>query len=389
MDAAIGDVGSLLKIEVMSGTTGKIVFHGRVLTSETDTDKDTGRTMYNAQDGMELWQWRPLRADDGDFTKPIGSGQVDGRDLIATYVNAPAIMYAALSNSVTAGDTGPPLDSEGPLGIELGAYATGGVSMAGAPVDFPIPIMDFFSLLVSTGQLDGVLSYQDPGDGTTAQVNFYNGDYGTDRTADVRFEYGAGNKTAAAVRWNRDMTNIINKYQIFGGPQIATAADPAGEQHWCFNVQGFDTGLAYPPGGRSVNTDNTQYTAADPLNPLGNKIYASRQAYDVRMRIDIFDAYDDNCIPGFGTVGRELYRRQWQMYSWIAADPKEIVHMMPRRNVYIGCFDIGDLVWVEATNEVRGGFAGAQRVQQYTVSWEGSESVLTLSEIQTSSDAEM
>jgi len=391
MDAAIGDCGSLLKIELSSGTFTDMVFHGMILNTETDTDKDTGTTMYAAQDAMELWQWRLLRADDADFTKPIGSGVADGTDLVATYVNAPSIMYHALQNSIQNPDGpnggGPPLDAEGPLGLELGAYATGGVSMAGAPVDFPITLMDWFSLLVSTGQLDAVLRYQDPGDGTTAQVNFYNGDYGTDRTADVRFEYGTGLHTAQAVRWNRDMTNVVNKYQIFGGPQIKSAADPAGEQHWCFNVQGFDTGLAYPPGGRSVNTDNTQFIW--PNNPLGEKIYASRQAYLVRMRVDIFDAFDDDCIPGFGTVGRELYRREWQMFSWLAAAPKEIIHVQPNPGIYVGCFGIGDLVHVEASSEVRGGFSGVQRVQQYTVSWEGPESVLSLSEIQTSSDAEI
>lgn len=392
MDAAIGDCGSLLKISVTDNVDTNIVFHGRILNTETDTDKDGGTTKYNAQDGMELWQWRPLRADDGDFTKPIGSGEVDGSDLIATYVNAPAIMYAALTNSISAGD-GPPADAEGPLGIDLGAYAVGGASMAGAPVDFPIPIADFFALLVSTGQLDGVISYSDPGGGITGTVNFYNGDYGTDRTADVLFQYGTGLRSASAVRWNRDMTNVVNKYWIYGGPQIATAADPAGEQHWCFNVTGDDPFLHYTtdaepgPGGKSVNPDNTQYIALN--NPLGDRIYASRQTYDVRMRVDIFDAYDDDCIPGFGTVGRELYRRQWQAYSWISAQPKEIVHVTPVSGIYIGCFDIGDLVWVEATSEVRGGFAGAQRVQQYTVSWAGTPSVLELSEIQTSSDGEM
>lgn len=391
MDQAIGDCGSILKIEIASGTYTDIVFHGQILNIETDTDRDGGTTMYAAQDGMELWQWRPLRADDADFTKPIGSGLADGTDLVATYLTAPAIAYAALRNSVLNPDGpnggGPPQDAEGPLGIELGSFALGGVEMPGAPVDFPIPIADFIALLVSTGQLDCILTYQDPGDGTTAQVNFYNGDYGTDRTDDVRFEYGTGLYTAQALRHNRDMTNMINKYWLYGGPQVKTAADEAGDQHWCFNVTGDDTALAYPPGGKSVNADNSEHIAAN--NQLGEKIYAARLAYLVRMKIDIFDAYDDDCIPGFGAPGRELWRRQWQMYSWFASAPREIIHITPESGIYIGCFGIGDLVHVEAASDVRGGFSGAQRVMQYTVDWEAPESVLRLGEIQTSSDAEI
>src|SRR5262249_41221218 len=86
--------------------------------------------------------------------------------------------------------------------------------------------------------------------------------------------------------------------------------------------------------------------------------------------------------------GRELYRRQWQIFSWFAAMPREIIHITPIPDAEIGCFHIGDLIHVEATSEVRGGFSGSQRVYEYTVSWEGSPSVLTLGEIKTTADAE-
>lgn len=388
MEESAGDVGDLLKIVLTDGLgDDEIVFHGPILNTSTDTDKDGGTTVYNAQDRMELWQFRPVRADDGDFSKPSGSGATDGTDIIATYETGPQILEAMLNNSVSAGG-GPPTDAEGPLGLTIGTFAGGGVPLLGAPVDWPMTIMELFTLLVSTGQLDAVITYTDPGGGITGTINGYNGDYGTDLSGSISFQYGTGLYNAASVRWVRDMTAMVNKYWLYGGPRVATAADPAGDQHWCFNVQGFDTGLAYPPGGRSVNPDNSEYTGADPNNPLGNKIYDSRIANLVRMKIDIFDAYDEGCIPNFGTPGRELYRRQWQVFSWFSADPRELIHITPNPDAQIGCFGIGDLVHVEAASQVRGGFSGAQRIYQYTVSWEGTPSVLALSELQTSADME-
>ena len=387
MEEAIGDCGSLLKIQVTNGVDAEIVFHGRILNMSTDTDKDGGTTVYNAQDAMELWQFRPVRADDGDFSKPAGSGAVDGSDIIATYVTGPLILEAMLNNSENAG-SGPPNDAEGPIGLTIGSFAGGGTPLYGAPVDWPMTIMELYSLLVSTGTLDAVITYTDPGGGITGTINGYNGNYGTDLSGSVSFQYGMGDYNAASLRWNRDMTSMVNKYWLYGGPRIETAADPAGEQHWCFNIQGQDMGLPYPPGGQSVDIGN--FPAGPPWtdNQLGEKIYDSRQAYDVRMKIDIFDAYDDDCIPGFGTPGRMLYRKQWQVFSWFACEPRELIHITPVSDMGIGCFGIGDLVTVEAAAEVRGGFSGAQRIYEYTVSWEGTPSVLTLSELQTSSDME-
>jgi hypothetical protein len=83
-----------------------------------------------------------------------------------------------------------------------------------------------------------------------------------------------------------------------------------------------------------------------------------------------------------------LYRKQWQIYSWFACEPREIIHITPVPDAQIGCFGIGDLVAVEAASQVRGGFSGAQRIYEYTVSWENTPSVLTLSELQTSADME-
>lgn len=404
MEYNAGDCGDLLKITL---DDGEIVFHGPILNIETDTGKDGGTTVYNAQDHMELWKWRPVRSNDGDFTKPVGS-LIAGQDLFFDHTYAPDIVQGMLSNSISnSGPNGgnPPEDAEGPIFLNITSITSGGAIIKGAPVDWPMTIADLFSLLVSTGQVDAIITYTDPGGGVTGNLDLYPGNYGTDVSGSVTFEYGTGARTISDVRWNRDMSQLVNKYWLFGGPRVETAADAAGDQHWCFNITGTDggqiagypgtpNGLAYPPGGQSVDTTNDPnfgvHSADDgwTLNPLGHKIYDSRQAYGVRMKIDVFDGYDDDCIPGFGTPGRSLYRYQWQIFSWFSADPREIVHIQPADDTFVGCFGIGDLIGIDITSDVKGGISGTQRVYQYTVSWEATPSVLTLSEIQTSSDGE-
>ena len=105
------------------------------------------------------------------------------------------------------------------------------------------------------------------------------------------------------------------------------------------------------------------------------------------MEIQIFDATDDDCVPGWGTFGRDLYRNRWETESWIRYQPRNLIHITPTRETEIGTFDIGDLVGVEASAAVRGGFSGAQRVYEYTVNWD-EDGVLALSELQTSDTAD-
>ena len=369
MQEVTADVGSLLKIEALVGTTYEIVHHGRVLLCETDTGEDTGYTVYNSTDPMELWQWRPVRDDTCDFSDPT---------IIDDYLTGPEIIEAALQNTVYCGG-GTTGESEGPIFLDMGTFATGGVSLTGAPTDWPMTIADLASLLVSTGELDLVITPTDPGGDVMGTIDGYNGDYGTDLSASVVFEYGTGAYNVRRLRWNQDMTGMTNKLWYYGGPKIATAADPAATQHWCFNVTGDDPSLAYPPGGANSPP------ASSTNNQLGVLRIDSQTDYGVRMDIQIFDAYDD--CQGVGAVGRDLFRYRWQQESWLRAVPREIIHVTPTRETEIGTFDIGDLVGVEAVAAVRGGFSGAQRVYEYTVSWD-NDGVLELSELQTSADNE-
>ena len=175
---------------------------------------------------------------------------------------------------------------------------------------------------------------------------------------------------------------MCNKLWYYLGPRKLSAADPAGDQHWQANITGDDpefnpanpSATMVPPGGR----------LSPPASPTDNQIgvqdFSSRNTYGVRMDIKIYDARGDEAI-----VGRDLYRRLWQIEQWLRAQPRTLVHITPTRNTAIGDFDIGDLVLVEAASAVRGGFSGVQRVYEYTISWD-EDSVLAVSELQTSSD---
>lgn len=356
--------GERLKISFDAGST--IFFHGMVMDWELDGGEDMGYITMNAMDPMELWAHRPARdgpssSDPGDFSNPV---------MFQEFPTGPQLIEQMLLQSEDDSD---PSLGEGPLFLTLGSFAVGGSDLSGAPVDWPMTIAEVVNLLVSTGEVDVVITPTDPGAGVMGTVDVYNGDYGTDRSGSVVFQYGTGALNVRALRWNQDMSNITNKLWYFGGPRILTAADPAGNQHWCFNVQGDDPGL---PG----------YPASDPYASIITCRDASRTTYGVRMDIQIFDGASDNCVgPGGVDPGRELYRWLWTAESWARCNPRTLIHVTPTRGTAIGTFDIGDLVGVEIGGGICGGISGAQRVYQYTIAWT-EDGPFELGELQTSSD---
>jgi len=364
MDSAIGGAGSRLKITI----DGSLRFHGFVLDCETDTGEDEGHTVYNATDPMELWQWRPARdgpgsTDPGDFSNPL---------MFSEFPTGPQLIEQMLLQSEDDFD---PALGEGPLFLTLGTFEAGGVDLSGGPTDWPMTIAQVVSLLCSTGEVDVVITPTDPGGGVMGTVDVYNGDYGTDRSGSVVFQYGMGALNVRRMRWNEDMSNITNKLWYYGGPRIQTAADPEGNQHWCWNIQGDDPGL---PG----------FPASPPYSTVIACRDQSRLDFGVRMDIKIFDAVSDLCLGKNGVdPGRELYRYLWISESFLRCNPRELIHITPTRGTAINTFDIGDLVGVQAAASVRGGFSGAQRVYEYTVSW-NEDGPFELSELQTSPNNE-
>lgn len=362
MDCAIGGPGSRLALYI----DGTLFFHGFVLDCETDAGEDFGYTVYNASDPMEMWAMRPARdgpdaADPGDFSNPSMFYEFGPS-------GGPAIIEQMLLQSEDDSD---PEFGEGPLFLTLGSFATGGVDVSGGPTDWPMSILQVTSLLMSTGEVDVVITPTDPGGGVMGTVDVYNGDYGTDLSGSVSFDYGQGNYSIKRVRWNEDMSNVCNKLWYFGGPRILSAADPEGNQHWCWNITADDGALPDPP--------QTAIIA---------KRDASRTTYGVRMDIQIYDAVSENCV-GKGGIdpNRWLYRRLWQIESWLRADPRELIHITPVAGTGILSFDIGDLISVSGVSTVRGGFSGAQRVYEYTYSWD-ENGPIQLDELQTSPNNE-
>src|SRR3990172_882008 len=134
MDRAIGGPGSRLKLSFDGGST--LFFHGMVMDCETDSGEDEGFTIYNATDPMELWQWRPARDATCDFSLPT---------FIEDFITGPQIMEEILGNSQSCGG-GTPAEDEGPLFLTLGTFEAGGVSLTGAPTDWPITIAQIASL---------------------------------------------------------------------------------------------------------------------------------------------------------------------------------------------------------------------------------------------------
>lgn len=348
MHLASGGAGSKIKVVI----DGVIALHGRCTFCETTAEEDTGYTLYNITDPLELWEKRPARdgaasGDAGDFSNPTFMHRVK---------YGPQIMEEILVQSLDGSD---PADGEGPADILLGNFYTGGVSLEGAPTDWPMTIAEIASLLVSTGQLDILAVPID--DGTNmARIDCYNGNYGTDRSGTLSFDYGMGAYNVRSLKWTEDLSTVINKLWTYLGPRRKTLADPGAVQHWAANITGT---YAFPDPPKSAVLARRDQSRLD---------------YLVRMVIEIFDAGGEETV-----YAKDLYVWNWLAESWAAAVPQELVHITPVRGLTFGQFGVGDLVAVRATSAVRGGFSGVQRVYEYTASWD-QDSVLTIGELQTS-----
>ncbi len=234
--------GSYLKVyfsNTFLGTTPVLWHHGRVLTCETTADVDTGYIVFNSSDPLELWQWRPVRDDDGDFSNPT---------IIDDFLSAPQIVEAMLQNSnnqIPAFNNA--ADTEGPTRLDPIGFATGGVSMKTTPVDWPMSMAQLATLLVSTGSLDIVITpIEFDADDNYGQIECFNGDYGTDLTSTVAFQYGMGQYNVRSLRWSEDMTKMCNKLWYYLGPKCDL-------QHWQANITG-SAGTQFPIVGVNIGT---------------------------------------------------------------------------------------------------------------------------------------
>lgn len=324
IDVAVGDFYSELYIDPGSGER----FWGHVMHIDDQGDEDTGTTLYTAVDPGEILEFRPARDADNDFSKPT---------FMQDFPTGPQMIEEILNNSITY---------EGDLGFSLGTFATGGVNLSGLPVDWPMTIAEIIALLVETGEVDVVMSYDSSG----ATLSVYNGDYGTDLSGSVQFLYQMGaSSNCRGCRRTVDGSSLMNKFWLYGGPRVGTALDPAGDQHWKYNVTKDDPELALIPN----------------FSTLDSMITASRSAYLERMEILI----RDRATVAEGAAAQHLDRYFWFRESLLRVNPQTLVHLTPERGI-APSFGVGDKIYVQAGSGFRGGFSGTQRVFSYTYRWD-------------------
>lgn len=326
---------------------GTLDFHGLLTHLEDVGETYAMYTQATFADPTLLFEMRPCRdgpgsGDKGDFSKP---------SFMQRNTTAPQMLQEILQQSLDGSD---PADGEGPMGITLGSFATGGVNLSGAPTDWPMTISQWIALMTETGELDVVNTPIDVG-GNMGQVSAYNGDFGSNLTGSVRFEYGVGLFNASAARRTLDLRGLVNKLWIYGGPRKGTKNDPAGDQHWAFNITGdrLEGAPNVPPGTGLPDPPQSAIAAA---------IADSRARFFTRMAIRIFDGDEtDNLLS--------VYLRWWQMESWLRAKPQTLVHVTPDPGIK-PAFRTGDLIHTAATTQLRGGWSGTQRVMEYSYRWD-------------------
>jgi hypothetical protein len=306
-------------------------FHGKCVHVDDQADERSGYRVATFASATEIFEFRVVRDPDGDFSKP---------SIIADNVTGPQIVESALTNSMVAGD---PSIGEGPMGISLGTFETGGPNMTGAPTDWPMTLADLFGRLASTGHCDIVERPIESGD-SMAEVSAYNGLFGDDLSSSVRFEFATGLYNARACQRERDYRELMNKLWIYGGPRVKSSADPAGDQHWRFNVTGTDGGLPDPPQSAILAL-----------------IAASRALHYERIVVDIDDSANDEEDDAM----RNLTRLRWQMLTSMRVRGKTLVSITPDRGI-APAFRTGDKIHVAAGTSFAGGFSGTQRVQEYS-----------------------
>lgn len=320
-------------------------FHGKCVDVDDQADeRSPGYRVATFAAASEIFEYRVVRDPDGDFSKPA---------IIATNVTGPQIVEAALENSMVAGD---PALGEGPMGIALGTFETGGQNMSGAPVDWPMTLSELFARLVSTGHCDIVETFIDSGD-NMSEISTYNGDYGDDLSESVRFEFATGLFNARACQRQRDYRELVNKRWTYGGQRKLSSRDPAGDQHWNWNITGsrLEGAPNVPPGTGLPDPPQSAIAAA---------VSASRALHYERMVVEIEDADED--IEGDVLLGMSLLR--WQMLTWMQVSGKTLVSVTPNRGI-APAFRTGDKIGVAAGTSFAGGFSGTQRVQEFSYRW--------------------
>ena len=359
------------QVEVVLDSTG-LFFHGIIWNVEDEGDEDMVYSAVTAYDPMVLWRYRPARDLIDSYSGDAGN--LSDPSFIQRNQTGPQIMEEILLASENYALA--PAEAEGQLFLDLynSTYAVGGQDLRGAPTNWPMSIADIATLLTNTGELDIVIQPLVGGTGSTIytptpgsdqedQDNFqnigtvhcYNGNYGTDRTASVNFDFSTGDYNARLLRRTDNMDTIGTKINYFLGPRLD-------QQHWAGSVTG---------------------SVLLPSNPT---IEAARLAAQAALGIffppiSIYDSL------GSEITARPLYEYSWLVDTVLRLQPREMVYITPVRDGDFGPgdFDIGDLVTVNVGNRARKTSSGGQRIYSYVIDID-DDAVEALGEFECSPD---
>lgn len=321
------------ELHIYSG--GGLVFSGPCWYSQAEGGPDSAYAEVTGYDHLVYLGKRLCKTDTGNLITP-GS-------VIEDEITGPAILAAYINNTISV---------DGPLPLAVASVAGGGADLSGVPTAFPMSIENMRALLVSSGQLDVILT---PGIGGSS-VNLYNGDYGNDLSGSVSFDYATGNFNCQIATVTVDMEDVINALWYLLGPRVS-------ETRW-----------------RGSITPTAPHVGGTWPGALTARFLGSRSTYGYMQEIRVFDDNEDeNSI-------RELFEEEWANEAWIRATPRVFASIRPERGISPS-FGVGDLISVSAGSTLHGGFSGTQRV--YEVEWKTDyDGIIECVEILTSADQE-
>lgn len=338
---------------------GATKFVGPIWYSEASGDADIAYTELTAWDHMLYLTKRMCKTGTGYVLpdpnpdhEPGPCNLADPTQVLEDEVTAPAIMAAFVQATI---DCDP-----GAYQLFVGSVAGGGIDVTGLPVAWPMNIDQIREVLLQTGQLDVVIT---PGSGQSA-ISFYNGDYGSDLSGSISYDYGTGNFNAQVATLTVDMEDVLNALWYLMGPKRPEY--PYDIQHWAGSI----TPTAPHQGG------------VWPPAVLA-RIALSRSNYGYMQWIDVKDTQGDaRTIAAI----RPLFEAQWANEAFLRAIPRNFASVKPERGVFPD-FVPGDRIGVSAGSILGTPFSGVQRVYEFEVV-QDANGVAEVTEMLTSADQE-
>lgn len=312
---------------------GDFIFSGKCRQPQATGDADSAYIEITAYDHLIHLPERMVKSSTGNLITPT-----------AVATDAPGMFFEFLQNTI---DVDP-----GTFPLSVNSYAGGGIEVWGALSNFPMNLEQMRELLVATGQLD---IYLNPGVGAST-LDLENGDSGVDLSGSVVYEYDTGSNNARVATLTVDAEIVANAIWYLLAPRLSET-----------RFRGSITPTAPHKGGTW------------PADLLA-RIALSRALYGYRQEIQTKDE------SGAGFYLRPMYETQWAEEAWLRAMPRTFASVLPSRGTF-PTFRPGDLIGVAAGSSMNGGFAGAQRVYEMTVS-EDADGAISIDDILTSADGE-